>query len=128
MIIGHLSEKISEYFGNGEKFGVNIDYIIEDKPLGTAGAFYYLKDKLIDGYFLLVFGDIFFNIDIDKMENFHRSKKRMLQYLLIPILTLMTPTLLKPIPPINLSNVKTGSGRSKQSERNSGKYPCFELQ
>ena len=42
---------------------------------GTAGAFYYLKDKLIDGYFLLVFGDIFFNIDIDKMESFHRSKK-----------------------------------------------------
>ena len=75
MIIGHLGEKISEYFGNGEKFGVNIDYIIEDKPLGTAGAFYYLKDKLIDGYFLLVFGDIFFNIDIDKMESFHRSKK-----------------------------------------------------
>ena len=29
---------------------------------------------------------------------------------------------------INLSNVKTGSSRSKQSERNSGKYPCFELQ
>ncbi len=75
MIIGHLGEKIREYFGNGEKFGVNIDYIIEDKPLGTAGAFYYLKDKLIDGYFLLVFGDIFFNIDIDKMESFHRSKK-----------------------------------------------------
>lgn len=75
MIIGHLGEKISEYFGNSEKFGVNIDYIIEDKPLGTAGAFYYLKDKLIDGYFLLVFGDIFFNIDIDKMESFHRSKK-----------------------------------------------------
>ena len=75
MIIGHLGEKISEYFGNGEKFGVNIDYIIEDKPLGTAGAFYYLKDKLIDGYFLLVFGDIFFNIDIDKMESFHKSKK-----------------------------------------------------
>lgn len=36
--------------------------------------------------------------------------------------------LFKSIPPINLSNVKTGSSRSKQSERNSGKYPCFELQ
>ena len=53
MIIGHLGEKITEYFGNGEKFGVNIDYILEEKPLGTAGAFYYLKDKLSDEYFLI---------------------------------------------------------------------------
>ena len=75
MIIGHLGEKISEYFGNGEKFGVKIDYILEDKPLGTAGAFYYLKDRLKDEYFLLLFGDIFFNIDIDKMEAFHKAKK-----------------------------------------------------
>ena len=75
MIIGHLGEKISEYFGNGEKFGVNIDYILEEKPLGTAGAFYYLKDRLKDEYFLLLFGDIFFNIDIDKMEAFHKAKK-----------------------------------------------------
>ena len=75
MIIGHLGEKITEYFGNGEKFGVNIDYILEEKPLGTAGAFYYLKDKLSDEYFLLVFGDIFFDIDIDKMEAFHKAKK-----------------------------------------------------
>ena len=75
MIIGHLGEKISEYFGNGEKFGVNIDYILENKPLGTAGAFYYLKDRLKDEYFLLLFGDIFFNIDIDKMEAFHKAKK-----------------------------------------------------
>jgi len=75
MIIGHLGEKISEYFGNGEKFGVNIDYILEDKPLGTAGAFYYLKNRLKDEYFLLLFGDIFFNIDIDKMEAFHKAKK-----------------------------------------------------
>lgn len=75
MIIGHLGEKISEYFGNGEKFGVNIYYILENKPLGTAGAFYYLKDRLKDEYFLLLFGDIFFNIDIDKMEAFHKAKK-----------------------------------------------------
>ena len=36
--------------------------------------------------------------------------------------------LFKSISLINPSNVKTGSSRSKQSERNSGKYPCFELQ
>lgn len=71
LIIGHLGEKITEYFGNGEKFGVSISYIEENEPLGTAGSFYYLKDKLKSDYFLLVFGDVMFDINIGRMEKFH---------------------------------------------------------
>lgn len=74
MIIGHLGEKIEEYFKDGRDFGIEIDYIYEDKPLGTAGAFFYLRDKLKEDYFLLLFGDIFFDINIPKMETFHRQK------------------------------------------------------
>ena len=33
-VVGHLKKKIIEYFGNGEKFGVKIEYIEETKPLG----------------------------------------------------------------------------------------------
>lgn len=71
MIIGHLGEKIEEYFQNGEKYGVHVSYIREHEPLGTAGAFYYLKDKIVSDYFLLVFGDVFFSVDIQRMEKFY---------------------------------------------------------
>jgi len=74
IIIGYLGKKIVEYFGDGSKFGVNIQYIEENEPLGTAGSFYYLKDKIISDYFLLVFGDVMFDINIKKMEDFHLSK------------------------------------------------------
>lgn len=73
MIIGYLGEKIQEYFKDGKEFGFEIDYIVEESPLGTAGAFYYLKDKIESDYFMLVFGDVFFNIDINRMESFHKE-------------------------------------------------------
>ena len=71
MIVCHLGEKIMEHFKDGKDFGVDIDYIVEKEPLGTAGAFYYLKDKTEAKDFLLVFGDVFFDIDFDRMEDFH---------------------------------------------------------
>ena len=71
MIVGHLGEKIMDHFKDGKDFGVDVDYIVEKDPLGTAGAFYYLKDKTDAKDFLLVFGDVFFDIDFDRMEDFH---------------------------------------------------------
>ena len=71
MIVGHLGEKISGHFQDGRAFGVDIDYIFEKEPLGTAGAFYYLKDKIDAKNFLLIFGDVFFDLDFDRMEAFH---------------------------------------------------------
>lgn len=40
LVVGHLGDVIQEYFGSGDKFGVHIDYYIEDHPLGTAGALF----------------------------------------------------------------------------------------
>ena len=71
MIVGHLGEKIVDHFKEGKDFGVEIDYIFEKEPLGTAGAFYYLKDKIDAKDFMLVFGDVFFDMDFDRMEDFH---------------------------------------------------------
>ena len=45
-IIGHLGEKIKEYFGDGSKWNASISYIEETEPLGSAGALYYAKEKL----------------------------------------------------------------------------------
>ena len=71
MIVGHLGEKIVDHFKDGKDFSVEIDYIFEKEPLGTAGAFYYLKDKIDAKDFMLVFGDVFFDMDFDRMEDFH---------------------------------------------------------
>lgn len=75
LIVGHLREKIMEYFGNGSAFGVTIKYIEENEPLGTAGAFYYLKAHLDEEAFFLVFGDVMFDIDMKRMMKFHNEKK-----------------------------------------------------
>lgn len=48
LTISHLGEQISNFFGDGSQFGVQIDYIRENEPLGTAGALYYLKGRVDD--------------------------------------------------------------------------------
>lgn len=73
-VIGHLGEKIQEYFGDGSRFGVHIRYFVEEKPLGTAGSFYYLKDMLEDGSFVMMSGDLLFDIDFERMVRYHREK------------------------------------------------------
>lgn len=74
IIIGHLGEVIKEYFGNGEKWDVDISYIVEETPLGTAGALYYLNGN-IDDDFLLVFGDLILDVDFNKFMAYHKEKK-----------------------------------------------------
>lgn len=74
MVIGHLGEKIQEYFGDGSKFGVQIEYFVEEAPLGTAGSFYYLKGMLKEDTFLMMSGDLLFDIDFERMVCFHREK------------------------------------------------------
>ena len=63
IVVGHLGHCIREYFGDGSAFGVQIRYLTETKPLGTAGALYFLKDELRED-FLVLNGDIIFDIDV----------------------------------------------------------------
>ena len=72
LVIGHLGNVIKSYFGEGEKYGVSITYIEETVPLGTAGALYYLKDKIKDD-FLLLNGDIIFDIDVKRFMAYHKK-------------------------------------------------------
>ena len=67
LVIGHLGCVIRDYFGDGSRFGVKIQYFEEKEPLGTAGSFYYLKDRIGDEEFLMMSGDLMFDIDFDRM-------------------------------------------------------------
>ncbi|WP_160689337.1 HAD-IIIA family hydrolase [Clostridium sp. C2-6-12] len=81
LVIGHLGNIIKNYFGDGSNistntgkpFNVHIKYIEEKEPLGTAGALYFLKDELTDD-FLLLNGDIIFDINIHRFYKFHKDK------------------------------------------------------
>lgn len=72
VIIGHLGNVIKDYFGDGKQFGLNISYVEEEpqKPLGTAGSLYFLKDKLKENFVFLL-ADVFIDIDFEKMEQYH---------------------------------------------------------
>lgn len=72
LVIGHLGKIIRDYFGDGRSFGVKISYFEESTPLGTAGAFYYLKESLKEDFFLLN-ADAVMDIDFHRMEKFHRT-------------------------------------------------------
>lgn len=73
IIVGHLGEKIQEYFGNGDKWGIRIEYIKEEKPLGSGGALYFLKDKK-NTDFIFIFGDVMFDLDWARFIRFHEQK------------------------------------------------------
>ena len=51
LTIGYMADKIKNYFGDGSKWGVNISYFVEEKPLGNAGALFFLN---IEDDFLLL--------------------------------------------------------------------------
>ena len=59
--VGHLAHLIQAFFGDGSKFGVEIDYMVEDKPLGTIGAL--SRVPRLDTPFLVMNGDLLTDID-----------------------------------------------------------------
>lgn len=77
IIVGHHGDKIKSYFGDGSDYGVNIQYITEKEPLGSAGALYYLKSNSAD-LFILIYGDVMFDMNVDKLVEFHYKKKALI--------------------------------------------------
>ena len=73
IIISKNGKLISDYCGDGKKFGVNISYIKEESPLGTAGGLYFAKEIIKDG-FILCFGDLMLDVDWMRFHRFHKEK------------------------------------------------------
>ncbi len=69
----YLAEKIKEHFGDGSDFGVELNYITEDKPLGTAGALGLMSPP--QGPLLVINGDILTRVDFKAMLAFHREQE-----------------------------------------------------
>ena len=72
--VSHMADKIMSYFGTGEQLGCNIEYWIEDTPLGNAGALIKYREKLGDEPFLLLIADAMFDVNFNRMVAFHKQK------------------------------------------------------
>lgn len=73
MAVGHLAELLMAFFGDGSRFGVQVDYSREDQPLGTAGPL-----ALLDGLedtFLVMNGDILTTLDYMALVAYHRDQQ-----------------------------------------------------
>ncbi len=68
--VSYKSEIIEKYFGDGSNFGVNIEYIHEEKRMGTAGALSLIKNRLNEAFFVMN-GDLLTNINFENMMNYH---------------------------------------------------------
>lgn len=71
LTVGYLADKIIEYFGDGSQLGVKIDYFVEETPLGNAGALFQLRDKIGNLPFFLLNADAAFDVDFNRMLEFH---------------------------------------------------------
>lgn len=71
----YLPEVITEYFGDGEKFGVQISYVHESEPLGTGGALSLLPKNDITLPFIVINGDVLTNMNFSKLIEFHTQNQ-----------------------------------------------------
>jgi mannose-1-phosphate guanylyltransferase len=74
LAMSYLPQGIKDHFGDGSGLGVSLSYLVEEEPMGTAGAVKNAESYL-DESFLMLNGDIFTDLDLTAMIGFHRQKK-----------------------------------------------------
>lgn len=72
LTVGHLSELLRAFFQDGSRLGLNITYIYEDSPLGTAGPVAFVPN--LDETFLVMNGDVLSTLHLDELIQFHKDQ------------------------------------------------------
>jgi NDP-sugar pyrophosphorylase family protein len=72
LTINHMAEIIKAFCGDGSKWGIKIDYSLENKPLSTMGPLKLIKD--LPENFLVMNGDVLTDLDLREFYNFHCSQ------------------------------------------------------
>jgi NDP-sugar pyrophosphorylase family protein len=73
LAVNHMAEIIKAFFGDGTKWGIKIDYSLEDKPLSTMAPLKLIKD--LPNNFLIMNGDVLTDLDFSDLYNYHTQKK-----------------------------------------------------
>lgn len=75
LVLHFLPDEVRKVIGDGKEWGIKIHYLVEETPLGTAGAVKY-AEKFFDKEPFVVFnGDVLTDLNISKLINYHREKK-----------------------------------------------------
>ena len=74
LCVSYLRKAIEDYFEDGGRFDVKIEYAVSDRPLATAGQLKTAQD-LVDGSFVCMYGDSIYNFNLRSMIRLHRRKK-----------------------------------------------------
>lgn len=72
--VNYKSEDIANYFGDGSKWGVALDYIVEQHPMGTAGSLSLFRQQT-DKPIIVINGDILTKLNFEQLLNFHEKQK-----------------------------------------------------
>jgi mannose-1-phosphate guanylyltransferase/phosphomannomutase len=70
----YLADEIENYFGDGSQFGITMQYVVEDTPLGTAGAVKYAQHLLGNERFIIISGDALTDIDLTELISYHERR------------------------------------------------------
>jgi NDP-sugar pyrophosphorylase family protein len=107
---GYMHEMIQEYFGNGAKYGVKLEYVIEQKLLGRGGALKRAWLEAMEGEdtVLCINGDHVCNLSIKELFDFHTAQK--------PFASIVTVPLRSPYGIIDVGDDDTISGFTEKPE------------
>ena len=83
--MGYLPDGIKSHFGDGSDWGLDVTYVVENQPLGTAGAVKNVEDHVGDDDFLVLNGDILTDLDLGGLIDFHHSKSAVGTIALTPV-------------------------------------------
>ncbi|WP_445366942.1 nucleotidyltransferase family protein [Methylomonas sp. BW4-1] len=73
--VHYRAQQIKDYFGDGGRWGIKIDYIDETEPMGTAGAIGLMPDNLPDVPLIVMNGDILTQIDFSRLLAYHNEQQ-----------------------------------------------------
>jgi len=73
--VHYLADEIESYFGDGSQLGVSINYVVEDTPLGTAGAVKLAEPWLGGDDFIVISGDVMTDCDVRALIEYHKSQE-----------------------------------------------------
>ncbi|MCD4785930.1 MAG: NDP-sugar synthase [Candidatus Eremiobacteraeota bacterium] len=83
--LGYKWNSFEDYFKEGSNLGMKIHYVVEESPLGTAGAIKNVEDYIDNDAFLVFNGDILSEMDLTDIINFHKQKKSKSTIVLTPV-------------------------------------------
>ncbi|MBI5384776.1 MAG: HAD-IIIA family hydrolase [Verrucomicrobia bacterium] len=83
MFVHHRADLIQTHFGDGRRWGLRVDYVVEKEPLGTAGAVLAGLDRLAE-QFVVMYGDTMVNVDLPRLCHAHEQSRADATLLLHP--------------------------------------------